>query len=241
MSRIAKFIAGAFLFVGLLAQASAQWITFDPTNWVQNYMTAVQTLQQYEQMVQQVKNSTQALSNLSGAQLVSNITASQLQSGVSSTNALLGALGNGQTAAQNLVAAYGAGGNGSFSDWVASLNQQGSMQTQGVNALVQSVASSNQAVQDAQAQWDRSNAAIATSPGLHDQLQLVNQNLMTVIQQNQAVNQTLASLAASVAQRDAQQNAPTMSGAQQAADQNLQNMITQGSNAMVQSAASTTP
>lgn len=241
MSRIAKFIAGAFLFVGLLAQASAQWITFDPTNWVQNYATAVQTLQQYEQMVQQVKNSTQALSNLSGAQLVSNITASQLQSGVSSTNALLGALGNGQTAAQNLVAAYGSGGNGSFANWVASLNQQGSMQTQGVNALVQSVASSNQAVQDAQAQWDRSNAAIATSPGLHDQLQLVNQNLMTVIQQNQAVNQTLASLAASVAQRDAQQNAQTMSGAQQAADQNLQNMITQGSNAMVQSAASTTP
>ena len=229
-----KFFAGIALFCGVTASASAQWVVFDPTNWVQNYATAIQTLDQYKQMVQQVINSTTELSSLANPQSLVDATIGQLQTGVQTTENLLSALGNGQTAAQNLVSAYGAAGSGNFTDWISALNKQGTMQSQGVDALAQAVTSSNQAVQDAQAQWAKSNAEISAAPGIHDQLQIVNQNLMALIQQNQAVNQTLASLAASQSQRDAQTNAQTMSGAQQAADQALQNTINQGTNWMVQ-------
>lgn len=241
MSKIMRLIVGIAMFAGVSASASAQWMVFDPTNWVQNYATAIQTLEQYKQMVQQVMNSTTELQSLADPQTLVNQTIGQLQSGVQATNNLIATLGSGQTAAQNLVSAYGAGGSGNFSNWIASLNQQGQMQSQGVSALAQSVTASNQAVQDAQTQWAKSNSEIGAAPGLHDQLQIVNQNLMTLIQQNQAVNQTLAALAASEAQKNAQTNAATMSGAQQAADQNLQNMITQGSNWMVQNASSPAP
>jgi conjugal transfer/entry exclusion protein len=229
-----KLFAGLALFCGIAASASAQWVVFDPSNWVQNYATAIQTLGQYKQMIQQVINSTTELSSLGNPQSLVNATIGQLQIGVQTTENLLSALGNGQTAAQNLVSAYGAAGNGNFNDWISALNKQGTMQSQGVDALAQSVTSSNQAVQDAQAQWAKSNAEISAAPGIHDQLQIVNQNLMTLIQQNQAVNQTLAALAASEAQTAAQQNAQTMSGAQQAADQKLQSTINNGTNWMVQ-------
>ena len=235
MSKIFKFFSATMAVFAICASsASAQWITFDPTNWISNYATAAQTLEQYEQMIQQVKNSTTALASLGDAALSANGTIGQIANGVQATQNLLSALGNGQSAAQNLVAAYGAAGSGSFTDWISSLNKQGTMQSQGVDALAQAVTSSNQAVQDAQTQWAKSNAEISAAPGIHDQLQIVNQNLMALIQQNQAVNQTLASLAASEAQRNAQQNAQTMSGAQQAADQKLQSTISNGTNWMVQ-------
>ncbi len=234
MQKFFKILAGLTLFAGFCSSASAQWEVFDPTNWVQNYATAVQTLEQYQQMIQQVQNSTQELSSLANAGPISNNAVDQLQGGIQTTNNLLSALGNGQNAAQNLVSAYGSSGTGSFGDWIASVNQQGVMQSQGVDALAQSAVASNQAVQDAQTQWSKANQQIAVSPGLHDQLQLVNESLMTLIQQNQATNQALAALAANEAQKSAQQNAQTMSG-QQAADEAAYNAkVTQGDNWLAQ-------
>jgi hypothetical protein len=233
MSKILKLLAGLALFASVSASASAQWMVFDPTNWVQNYATAVQTLEQYKQMVQQVINSGIELKGLGNidawkAAAVGALTNTQLGQAVVATQNLISGINNGQSSAQNLLAAYGASGTGSFQDWVAGLNQQGGIATQTVQALAQSVSTSNQSIQDAQKQWENANSKLASTPGLVGQMQLVNQSLMTLIQQNNAVNATLAAMAANDAQKTTKDNASVMSGAQAAAQQALQNTIDQG-------------
>jgi len=233
MKPIKKFLAALAIFAVFSASASAQWITFDPTNWIQNYATAVQTLQQYENMVLQLKNSYTELQSLGNADTwksaaIGVLTNTQLGQAIQSTQNLINSINNGQSGAQNLLAAYGASGTGSFQDWVAGLNQQGKIQTQTVQALANSVSTSNQAIQDAQKQWQNANAQVSSTPGLVGQMQLVNESLMTLIQQNNAVNGTLAAMAANEAQQTANDNAATMSGAQAAAQQKLQNTIDQG-------------
>lgn len=234
MWKIDKILIAATLILGSVAPASAQWVVFDPANWVQNYATAIQTLQQYETQLQELQNSYQQLKSLGNDGPVSNNTLNQLQYGLQTSQALEQALGNGQNAAQNLTAAYGASGSGTFTGWISSLNQQGSLQAQSVNNLAQASVSANQAVADAQQQWDKANSSIDAAPGTRAQLMIVNRSLMTLIQQNQATNQALSALVANEAQRTAQKNVQTISGAQQAADSTLMNQINSGSNWMVQ-------
>uniref|UniRef100_E6QMV3 Conjugal transfer protein TrbJ n=1 Tax=mine drainage metagenome TaxID=410659 RepID=E6QMV3_9ZZZZ len=234
MRKIDKILIAAGLILGLMAPASAQWAVLDVANLAQNYATAAQTLEQYITQLQELQNSYQQLQALGKDGPVSNNTLNQVQYGLQTSQALEQALGNGQNAAQNLTAAYGASGSGSFAGWISSLNQQGSLQGQSVNNLAQAAVSSNQAVSDAQKQWYAANSSIDAAAGTRAQLTIVNRSLMTLIQQNQATNQALSALVANEAQKTAQQDAPTMSGAQQAAEQALQNNIQNGNNWMTQ-------
>lgn len=234
MRKIDKILIAAGLVLGLVAPASAQWAVLDVANLAQNYATASQTLEQYITQLQELQNSYQQLQALGGDGPVNNNALNQLQYGLQTSQALEQALGNGQNAAQNLTAAYGASGSGSFAGWISSLNQQGSLQAQSVNNLAQASVSSNQAVADAQKQWYKANSSIDSAPGTRAQLMIVNRSLMTLIQQNQATNQALSALVANEAQRTAQKNASTMYGTQQAADQALQNNIQNGNNWLTQ-------
>ena len=61
----AGLIAGAAPMFGVAAgaPASAQWIVFDPTNYVQNVLTAARELQQVNNEIQMLENQATSLMN----------------------------------------------------------------------------------------------------------------------------------------------------------------------------------
>jgi P-type conjugative transfer protein TrbJ len=60
----ATFAAGAALLALTVAiPAQAQWVVFDPRNYVQNVLTAARELQQINNQIQQIENQTQSLIN----------------------------------------------------------------------------------------------------------------------------------------------------------------------------------
>ncbi|WP_395642121.1 P-type conjugative transfer protein TrbJ [Rudaea sp.] len=50
-------------FIGMMPAAHAQWVVVDPTNLVQNTLTAVRTLEQINNQVRQLQNQAQSLIN----------------------------------------------------------------------------------------------------------------------------------------------------------------------------------
>ncbi|MEW6291730.1 MAG: P-type conjugative transfer protein TrbJ [Pseudomonadota bacterium] len=50
-------------FVGAMPVAQAQWVVIDPTNLVQNTMTAIRTLEQINNQIKQLQNEAQSLMN----------------------------------------------------------------------------------------------------------------------------------------------------------------------------------
>ena len=50
-------------FIGVMPAAQAQWVVVDPTNLVQNALTAVRTLEQINNQIQQLQNEAQMLIN----------------------------------------------------------------------------------------------------------------------------------------------------------------------------------
>lgn len=65
MSRLSSLLAvGAIvLSLGVTAPARAQWIVFDPNNYVQNVLTAARTLQQINNQITSLQNEAQMLIN----------------------------------------------------------------------------------------------------------------------------------------------------------------------------------
>lgn len=55
-------VAAAAL-IGAMPVAQAQWVVIDPTNLVQNTMTAVRTLEQINNQIKQLQNEAQSLMN----------------------------------------------------------------------------------------------------------------------------------------------------------------------------------
>lgn len=77
-------------FLGFAMPASAQWVVVDPTNLVQNIMTAANTLKQIDNQVLQLANEAQMLENeAKNLQSLSLNDLSRLQAALASTRALL--------------------------------------------------------------------------------------------------------------------------------------------------------
>ena len=80
----------AALLMSVIPAAQAQWVVIDPTNLVQNILTAARALQQINNQIQQLQNEAQMLTNEA-----KNLTSlpfsalNQLQSALSTTNQLL--------------------------------------------------------------------------------------------------------------------------------------------------------
>lgn len=89
MKRTLLAIATAMLMT-VMPAAQAQWVVIDPTNLVQNILTAARALQQINNQIQQLQNEAQMLTNEA-----KNLTSlpfsalNQLQSALSATNQLL--------------------------------------------------------------------------------------------------------------------------------------------------------
>ncbi|MEG6992715.1 P-type conjugative transfer protein TrbJ, partial [Pseudomonas aeruginosa] len=49
--------------IGAMPVAQAQWVVIDPTNLVQNTLTAIRTLEQINNQIQQLQNEAQMLTN----------------------------------------------------------------------------------------------------------------------------------------------------------------------------------
>ncbi len=82
-------IAAAVL-MSTMPAAQAQWVVIDPTNLVQNILTAARALQQINNQIQQLQNEAQMLTNQSKNLTSLNFSAlNQLQSALSATNQLL--------------------------------------------------------------------------------------------------------------------------------------------------------
>ncbi len=58
-----RFVAAAIAAMLCTATAHAQWVVVDPTNLVQNTLTAIRTLEQINNQIQQLQNEAQMLMN----------------------------------------------------------------------------------------------------------------------------------------------------------------------------------
>ncbi|HGN3169165.1 TPA: P-type conjugative transfer protein TrbJ, partial [Pseudomonas aeruginosa] len=58
-----RLIAAAIAAMLCTATAHAQWVVIDPTNLVQNTLTAIRTLEQINNQIQQLQNEAQMLMN----------------------------------------------------------------------------------------------------------------------------------------------------------------------------------
>jgi P-type conjugative transfer protein TrbJ len=76
--------------IGVTSTAQAQWVVVDPTNLVQNTLTAVRTLEQINNQIQQLQNQAQSLMNQARnlASLPFNVT-SQLRTNLATTQQLI--------------------------------------------------------------------------------------------------------------------------------------------------------
>jgi P-type conjugative transfer protein TrbJ len=58
-----RLVAAAIAAMLCAATAHAQWVVVDPTNLVQNTLTAIRTLEQINNQIQQLQNEAQMLMN----------------------------------------------------------------------------------------------------------------------------------------------------------------------------------
>ena len=58
-----RLVAAAIAAMLCTATAHAQWVVIDPTNLVQNTLTAIRTLEQINNQIQQLQNEAQMLMN----------------------------------------------------------------------------------------------------------------------------------------------------------------------------------
>ncbi|MDP3184256.1 MAG: P-type conjugative transfer protein TrbJ [Anaerolineales bacterium] len=80
----------ASVLMSTMPAAQAQWVVIDPTNLVQNILTAARALQQINNQIQQLQNEAQMLTNQAKNLTSLNFSAlNQLQSALSATNQLL--------------------------------------------------------------------------------------------------------------------------------------------------------
>ncbi len=92
MSRFRSWLAAGTiaLTLGVMPPARAQWVVFDPNNYVQNVLTAARTLQQISNQITSLQNEAQMLINQ--AKNLANLPYSslqQLQSSIQRTQQLL--------------------------------------------------------------------------------------------------------------------------------------------------------
>ena len=85
-----RFVAAAIAAMLCTATAHAQWVVVDPTNLVQNTLTAIRTLEQINNQIQQLQNEAQMLTNQARnlASLPFNVV-SRLRSNLATTQRLI--------------------------------------------------------------------------------------------------------------------------------------------------------
>ena len=179
---VALALAG---LLGIAATAQAQWVVIDPTNLIQNTMTAARTLEQINNQIKQLQNQAQSLINQARnlANLPFNVVG-QLRANLANTQQLI-------TQAQGLT----------FQ--VQSMNQQfAQLYPQQYAATV----SSNQMYQQAHQRWQNTLDGLQTAMQVQAQVSqnitadagtmsdLVNQSQSATgaLQAMQATNQLLA-------------------------------------------------
>ncbi|WP_027483900.1 P-type conjugative transfer protein TrbJ [Rhodanobacter sp. OR87] len=88
--RCLSFALAVAGLLGVASTARAQWVVIDPTNLVQNTMTAARTLEQINNQIRQLQNEAQSLMNQSRnlASLPFNV-ASQLRTNLANTQQLI--------------------------------------------------------------------------------------------------------------------------------------------------------
>ncbi len=77
-------------FIGVMPAAHAQWVVVDPTNLVQNTLTAVRTLEQINNQVRQLQNQAQSLINQArNLESLPSSVVSQLRTNLATTQQLI--------------------------------------------------------------------------------------------------------------------------------------------------------
>ena len=184
MKKTVLAIAAAVL-MSVMPAAQAQWVVIDPTNLVQNILTAARALQQINNQIQQLQNEAQMLTNQAKNLTNLNFSAlNQLQSALSATNQLL-------QQAQGLS---------------LNLSQMETQFSQLYPAAYTSSTPANQMAFDASQRWQNSLEALRTAAEVQSQSvqnftsdeqtlsDLVNssQSAVGALQATQATNQLLA-------------------------------------------------
>jgi P-type conjugative transfer protein TrbJ len=184
MKKTLLSIAAAIL-VSALPAAHAQWVVIDPTNLVQNILTAARALEQINNQVRQLQNEAQMLTNQAKNLTSLNFSSlNQLRTTLSTTNQLL-------QQAQGLS---------------LNLSQMETQFAQLYPTAYTASTSGNQMAQDAQQRWQNSLEALRTATEVQSQAaqnfasdeqtltDLVNNSQSAVgsLQATQATNQLLA-------------------------------------------------
>lgn len=197
-----KKIIGAVLLM-LASQASfAQYIVFDPTNYAQNLTTAAQAVQsvlkeaqQYSTQLLQYENEAKQLASIGPEALntlknVSNVNLNNVNGYIYSLNSLYGNL----SGMSNQISTQFSAAQLSNMTWDQYMSKQKQDIQNGIGAAqirAQNEANTLNSIQQDYAMAQQWQSQIPTTSGIHESMQLMNQQMNRVVMQNAQLMQQL--------------------------------------------------
>ena len=199
-----KKIFGAVLLMFASTSSFAQYIVFDPSNYAQNLITAAQTVQsvlktaqQYSTQILQYENEVKQLASIGPEALntlksVGNLNLTNINGYINSLNSLYGNL----SGMSNQIATQFSAAQLSNMTWDQFMAKQKQDIQNGIGAAqirAQNEVNTLNAIQQDYAMAQQWQSQIPTTSGIHESMQLMNQQMNRVVMQNAQLMQQLQS------------------------------------------------
>jgi P-type conjugative transfer protein TrbJ len=199
-----KKIIGAVLLMLASTASFAQYIVFDPTNYAENLTTAAQTVesvlkeaQQYSTQLLQYENEVKQLASIGPEALntlknVSNVNLNNVNGYINSLNSLYGNL----SGMSNQISTQFSAAQLSNMTWDQYMAKQKQDIQNGIGAAqirAQNESNTLNSIQQDYAMAQEWQSQIPTTSGIHESMQLMNQQMNRVVMQNAQLMQQLQS------------------------------------------------
>ncbi|CAB3767536.1 conjugal transfer protein [Paraburkholderia humisilvae] len=199
-----KFVCAAMLMLASTT-SFAQYIVFDPSNYAQNLVTAAQTVQsvlketqQYTTQILQYENEVKQLASIGPEALntlksVGNFNLNNINGYINSLNSLYGNL----SGMSNQISTQFSAAQLSSMTWDQYMAKQKQDIQNGVGAAqirAQNEANTLSSIQQDYAMAQQWQSQIPTTSGIHESMQLMNEQMNRVVMQNGQLMQQLQSM-----------------------------------------------
>ncbi|MBB5547413.1 hypothetical protein [Paraburkholderia fungorum] len=219
-------------------------IVFDPTNFVENLQTAVQTLSQEQLQIQSavrevqmlqssVKNATNTVNNLTGIRSIAGAQGSinSLMTQWNVDASLMNQLGGQANFVQGVMSQYAATPtNGTFTSYIQNLAGQSAAGQQNATSLIANYTNMSNELQKTMQQRQAIAMQNSGALGANDQAQITNASLDNIAEINQATLQGIQTMVRQAAYKQSVDAAETQSAQQ--AQQTSSSMSQNAANAV---------
>lgn len=215
---LALFAKSTFVFALTIPIAShAQWVVVDPTNLIQNTITAVESvineINQVKQLQEMVKGNLSGLNIPGFSDFVAQ--ARQIAALVDSAQKLKSVIGDAQSSVVNIQSMYGAGSYRSFSEFAADIARRKAVGERVATNVFRAAEEADQEIVAASAAHQKIAASLAGVSGVTEATQATASAVGVLIQQNQSVLSMMSAAAkaqgAAAARKDAEEEAANKS------------------------------